>query len=170
MAAPKGNGFWRLRSKHGRDKIFSSGEMILAAADEYMEVLQDNPLMEHDFVGKDAVEVDKRKKNVPTWEGFANFCDVYSGHFHQLKQDYKKSEDPVEKDIYQALKRVDDMFFNDKFTAAAAGLANANLIGKALGIVERVDHTTNGDSIKSVPVVLSNGKSLDDLMNELNPE
>lgn len=28
MGAPKGNQFWKLRSKHGRDKLFSSPEIL----------------------------------------------------------------------------------------------------------------------------------------------
>jgi hypothetical protein len=28
MAAPKGNKFWMMRSKHGRDKLFASPQLI----------------------------------------------------------------------------------------------------------------------------------------------
>lgn len=146
--------------------------MILAAADEYMEALQDNPLIEHDFVGKDAIEVDRRKMRAPSWERFSLFCGVHKGYFDDMRADLKKLKEPTdqEKGISAALMCIENLFYAEKFEGAAAGLLNPGLIGKSLGIVERVDHTTNGDSIKSVPVVLSNGKSLDDLMNELNPE
>ena len=29
MAAPKNNSFWKMRSKHGRDKIFKTPEIML---------------------------------------------------------------------------------------------------------------------------------------------
>lgn len=35
MAATKGNEFWKLRTKHGRDKIFATPEIIYEAAREY---------------------------------------------------------------------------------------------------------------------------------------
>ena len=67
MSAPKGNEFWKLRSKHGRDKIFSDPNMLWEAACEYFQWCQDNPLMELDFRGKDAVPVNipKIKKRAP---------------------------------------------------------------------------------------------------------
>ena len=37
MAAPKGNQFWKLRSKHGRDKIFATPNDLLMAAYEYFD-------------------------------------------------------------------------------------------------------------------------------------
>ena len=41
--APAGNQFWRMRSKHGRDKIFSSPEILWEAACEYFQWCDDNP-------------------------------------------------------------------------------------------------------------------------------
>jgi hypothetical protein len=149
-----GNKFWQLRSKHGRDKIFSSGDMIMEACDEYMTSLYDNPLKEHDFVGKDAKEVEKNKKHVPTWGGFATFCGVHSDYFKQIQTDYKNEKDEIKKDIYHAVSRVNDIFFHDKFAAASAGLANPSLIGKDLQIVERHDHTTGGEKLATTPSVI----------------
>ena len=37
MAAPKGNQFWMLRSKHGRDKLFATPEALWEAACEYFQ-------------------------------------------------------------------------------------------------------------------------------------
>jgi hypothetical protein len=43
MAAPKGNQFWKLRSKHGRDKLFASPELLLESACEYFQWCDENP-------------------------------------------------------------------------------------------------------------------------------
>ena len=37
MAASKNNQFWKLRSKHGRDTLFSSPELLWSAAYEYFD-------------------------------------------------------------------------------------------------------------------------------------
>ena len=37
MAAPKGNRFWEVRSKHGRDKILKTPEIMWEAAKQYFE-------------------------------------------------------------------------------------------------------------------------------------
>ena len=54
MGAPTGNEFWKLRSKHGRDKLFQSPELLWDAAEEYFQWSVDNPLIEIDYKGKDA--------------------------------------------------------------------------------------------------------------------
>jgi len=46
MVAPTGNEFWKLRTKHGRDKIFSTPEILWDAACEYFQWVEDNPLYE----------------------------------------------------------------------------------------------------------------------------
>ncbi len=46
MAAPLGNQFWKLRSKHGRDKIFADPETMWEAACDYFQWCVDTPLME----------------------------------------------------------------------------------------------------------------------------
>ena len=46
MAAPKGNKFWMMRSKHGRDKLFASPQLLWQAACEYFQWVTDNPLYE----------------------------------------------------------------------------------------------------------------------------
>lgn len=43
MAAPKGNQFWMLRSKHGRDKLFATPEALWEAACEYFQWCDENP-------------------------------------------------------------------------------------------------------------------------------
>ena len=46
MAAQKGNKFWELRSKHGRDKLFASPKLLWVAACEYFKWCDENPLQE----------------------------------------------------------------------------------------------------------------------------
>lgn len=43
MAASKNNQFWKLRSKHGRDTLFSSPEFLWSAACEYFDWCDENP-------------------------------------------------------------------------------------------------------------------------------
>ena len=46
MAAPKGNQFWKARSKHGRELIFKTPEALWDACVEYFEWVDANPLQE----------------------------------------------------------------------------------------------------------------------------
>lgn len=41
-----GNQFWKRRSKHGRDKLFKTPDVLWEAACEYFQWCDDNPLLE----------------------------------------------------------------------------------------------------------------------------
>lgn len=135
MAAPKGNNFWQQRTKHGRDKLFESPEILLEAAMEYFKWCSDNPLIEIDFKGKDADEVHIPKMRAFTWDGLELYLDVYS------LRDYKTN--PKYKDFSQVITRIEKIIYNQKFTGAAAGFLNPNIIARDLGLTDKkeVDHS-----------------------------
>ena len=62
MAAPKNNDFWKFRSKHGRDKLFESPELLWEEACKYFQWIKDNPLKEYfiypDYLKEDDVIMD----------------------------------------------------------------------------------------------------------------
>lgn len=131
MAAPKGNQFWKLRSKHGRDKIFSSPEMLWEAACEYFDHCDNNPLIEIDFRGKDVQEVAIPKMRAYTWAGLETFLGVDS------LREYKKN--PSYKDFFHVISRIEKIMYNQKFQGAAAGMLNPNIIARDLGLSDKTE-------------------------------
>jgi len=142
MPAPKGNRFWEKRTKHGRDKLFESPEILWEAAIEYFKWCEDNPLKEIDYKGKDAVCVEIPKMRAFTWDGLELYLGIYS------LRDYKKNENY--KDFSQVITRIEKIIYNQKFTGAAAGFLNPNIIARDLGLTEKTDLTTKGESINQV--------------------
>lgn len=134
MGAPVGNRFWEKRSKHGRDKIFTDPELLWEAAVEYFKWCEDNPLIETDFRGKDANEVEIPKMRAFTWHGLELFIDIHS------LRDYKTN--PEYKDFSQVITRIEKIIYDQKFTGAAAGFLNPNIIARDLGLTDRqeLDH------------------------------
>lgn len=132
MAAPKGNRFWEMRSKHGRDKMFADPNVLWESACEYFAYCEDTPLLEHDFVGKDAIEVDKNKMRAFTWEGLELFLDIHSLRDYKTNPDYK--------DFSQVITRIEKVIYTQKFTGAAAGLLNPNIIARDLGLKDKTDN------------------------------
>lgn len=151
MAAPTGNEFWKLRSKHGRDKLFESPEALWEAACEYFQWCEDNPLMELDWVGKDGNQVERPKMRAFTWTGLEVFLDVYS------LRDYKKN--PDYKDFSQIITRIEAIIYNQKFTGAAAGFLNPNIIARDLGLVDKQQNDVN---VKAFDLK----KTVENFMNE----
>ena len=137
MAAPVGNQFWKLRSKHGRDKLFESPELMWEAACEYFDWCEENPLIEVDFKGKDAEQVDLPKMRAFTWQGLELYLDIHS------LRDYKAN--PKYQDFSQVINRIEKIMYNQKFTGAAAGLLHPNIIARDLGLTDKtastVEHT-----------------------------
>lgn len=129
MGAPEGNQFWRNRSKHGRDKLFASPEALWEAACEYFEWCDTNPLKEKDWVGKDADQVNREHMRAYTWSGLEFYLDV--GSF----RDYKTKES--HKDFLQVITRIENVIYTQKFEGAAAGLLNANIIARDLGLADK---------------------------------
>lgn len=139
MAAPRGNQFWKLRSKHGRDKIFSSPDILWEEACCYFDWCDKHPLQSVEFNGKDAIECIVPKMRAYTWSGLEHFLGIESF------RDYKTNE--TYKDFSQVISRIEKVIFTQKFEGAAAGLLNHNIISRDLGLIDKQDHTTKGDKI-----------------------
>ena len=136
MSAPIGNRFWEQRSKHGRSKRFETPEELWEEACEYFKWCEDNPLIEVDFKGKDAMEVHIPKMRAFTWDGLELFIDMYS------LRDYKTNE--KYKEFSQVIARIDKIIYNQKFTGAAAGFLNPNIIARDLGLADKKEVDNSG--------------------------
>ena len=159
MGAPKGNQFWKMRSKHGRDKIFETSDIMWEACCEYFEWCIDNPLIEIDYKGKDAIRVELPKMRPYTLQGLSLFLDVNSEYFTQFERAVKEKEDQESKDFSRIITRVKEIIYNQKFTGAACGFLNQNIIARDLGLK---DHTVNELEDKR--------KSISELFPEIDEE
>lgn len=131
MGAPKNNKFWLLRSKHGRDKIFESPEVLLEACMEYFEQTSERVWNKIEFKGSDVQEV-KIPTSVPfTLSGLCIFLDIDENTW----QRYRK-EEPY-KDFRAVVSQVEKIIYTQKFEGAVVGAYNANIIARDLGLVEK---------------------------------
>lgn len=142
MAAPAQNQFWKLRSKHGRDKIFSSPEILWEAAAEYFEATDRRKWWKTEFNGKDAKECYVPTETPYTWTGLYLFLDIS----HQTWKDYEAKEDFIE-----TCTRIRNIIYTQKFEGAAVGAFNTNLIARDLGLADKKEiGGTDGQAIKLV--------------------
>lgn len=164
MAAPLGNRFWELRSKHGRDKIFSSPEVLWEAACEYFRWCEDNPLIEIEQSNKPAKAVKNEdgtytfppnhfelpKMRAFTMAGLCRYLNCNTMYFNDFKDLLKGKDDQVSKDFSQVITLIYDTVYEQKFTGAAAGFLNANLISRELGLADK--NTLQGDKDNPISV------------------
>lgn len=141
MAAPEGNKFWQLRTQHGRDKLFSTPEILWEEAIKYFEWCEENPLTQQNWVGKDGDEVSKELMRPFTLSGLCVFLDCGE----QTLRDYGARQDFSE--VYT---RIEQIIRTQKFEGAAVGLFNANIIARDLGLVDKI----KDEGTKNVNLIL----------------
>lgn len=154
MSAPLGNQFWKARSKHGRDRLFESPAALWEACCEYFEWVEANPLYEMKAFAYQGVVVQEpvAKMRAMTMGGLCIFLDIDETTWRE----WRKSED-----FSPVVLRVDKVIYEQKFTGAAADLLNPNIIARDLGLADKQDVTTNGES-------LNKGRTLDDFYAQSN--
>lgn len=142
MAPPLGNQFWRARSSHGRAPIFASPDDLWEACVEYFEWIEANPLKEAQaFSYQGTVTLkDLPKMRAMTVTGLCIFLDIS----FQTWSDYRARDGFIE-----ITTRVDEVIRNQKFQGAAAGLLNANIIARDLGLADKSELTgKDGEAIE----------------------
>lgn len=169
--APVGNQFWKLRSKHGRDKLFATPELMWEAAAEYFQWCDDNPLhmVEQSRGGKSKKEIQVGEEGVNqvdtglvelpimrayTLQGLCLYLDANTKYFNEFAEGLKGKEDQMSKDFSYILTRIREVIYNQKFTGAAAGLLNANIIARDLGLSDKKEHTGEGGTPLAAPVII----------------
>lgn len=168
MGAPAGNQFWKLRSKHGRDKIFGTPEILWDAACEYFQWCDDNPLQEEKAFHYQG-EITKDSTSKMRAYTITALC-LYLNCNTQFFNNYEK-ENKSNKDFYVIITRIRETIYSQKFVGAAADLLNPNIIARELGLIDQKDLTSGGDKInQSIPLVLQDGRTYEDLKKDLEPE
>lgn len=145
-AAAKGNQFWRVRSSHGRKKIFETSGILWEAACEYFVWVEDNPLSKAiTYQGKITGKEDLMR--AMTISGLCIFMGTNSEYLTQFekRQDLDTGEG---RDFYRVIKEIKEIIKTQKFEGASAGLLNPNIIARDLGLVDKqtvetIDKTKN---------------------------
>jgi hypothetical protein len=159
-AAPKGNKFWLLRSKHGRDKLFATPKLLWEAACEYFEWCTANPWKRREAIksGEMAGEVMEIDTERPyTLTGLCLYLQCNEAFFRQFKANLAEGE----QDFSTVISAIEQTIYTQKFEGAAVGAFNANIIARDLGLSEKTDFTSKGEQIKSPVLKLPDGTTLE---------
>ena len=136
MAATKGNQFWKARAKHGRDKIFSTPEIMLDAAFDYFKWVEDNPLTKAIiYQGEVSVNPEKLMRAM-TIKGLCIYWGVNSFYLNDFVGNLNL-ESKIDKDFSQVINTIKEIIETQKFEGASAGLLNPNIIARDLGLTDK---------------------------------
>jgi hypothetical protein len=132
MAAPKGNRFWEARSTHGRKPKWDDPNELWAACVEYFEWVDGNPLHASELVKyKGKFKTAKiAKMRAMTISGLCIFLGIDPTTWG----DYRGKQG-----FSHIITRVEEIIREQKFTGAAAGLLETNIIARDLGLIDKTE-------------------------------
>lgn len=167
MPAPEGNQFWKLRSKHGREKIFSDPQTLWDAACEYFQWCDNHPWTTRKATQRTIPAKKKGKKKgeeeeetltqtyqeiTPTQRpysigGLCVFLRVSASYWRVFRG---RCNDAKEEDYLAVIDNIEEIIRTQQFEGACVGAFNSNIIARTLGLADKqeVDHTTQGKEFK----------------------
>ena len=149
--ANKGNSFWQQRGRHGRLPLIPEGEegatLLLETCCDYFKWCEENPLEEDKVFSYegDTFHDSVSKVRAFTIGGLALFIGVTSKTWETWRANRQ--------DLSPIIEWAEETIKQQKFVAAAAGLLNANIISRELGLADKHEHTGAGGG----PIATING-------------
>lgn len=136
-AAPRGNQFWKLRSSHGRDKLFETPDLLWEAAQEYFNWCDAHPWYKVEANKNPKARREDKLIKVPTAIPYtlSGLC-IYLDASENWWKEFRKGEN-LSKDFLAVISRVEEIIRTQKFTGAAVGAFNANIISRDLGLADK---------------------------------
>lgn len=134
MSAHKGNQSWKLRSKHGRDKLFATPELLLESAYEYFEWCDNNP-----WVKTETTRTEKGfiEKEMPTQRPYSKMgWYLYIGCSDTWLKEFKKV---CNEDFLLVIEQIENAIAKQQWEGASVGTFNANIIARTLGLKEQTE-------------------------------
>ena len=168
VEASIGNEWWKLRSKHGRDKLFTTPELMLEAACEYFRWCEENPLYEQKaFSTRSGIKTHKIPKlRVFTVQGLCMYFGCSVDYLRSFKNQGRKNIE----EFLPVITFIEQTIYRQKFEAAAVDLVNANLISRDLGLADRQEVAHQGDSQAPIINVYNSAPPLSDSEDKVDTE
>ena len=171
-----GNQFWKLRSKHGRDKLFKTPELLWEAACEYFKWCDENPLMETKPFHAGGIITDALIPHLRAYtiEGLLLYIHASDSYLRQFKMSAKEGNVVNGEDFLTVIREIEKTIYNQQLTGAAANFLNPLIIARNLGLSDKKDLTSSDGSMTPRPSVVVSDKAaageLDKLIDGLDKD
>lgn len=148
MAAPPGNKFWQLRSRHGRGKLFASPKLLLKAAEQYFAWCDNNPWLKMEQLKKPYCVTKGKKKTwvtlaeIPTQRpytlsGFGLYCHASETYIKDFQRSLQGKTDKLSQDFLAVIALIRETIDTQQLEGATVGAFNANIISRKLGLADK---------------------------------
>lgn len=163
-----GRQFWKLRTKHGKDKIFGDADVLMEEAYKYFDWCDRHPWERVELVKYQgyASEAEVPLGRPYTMDGLTYYLGVSGGYFRAAKANLRNKieankADESEVDLLETIELIEQMVRMQNIEGAALGVFSANLVARIHAIAENVNQNNTGDAVLRVTV--RDQKTADDL-------
>ncbi len=162
------NQWYLLRSKHGKDALFSNPDFLWEAACEYFVHTNNRPWLKTDFKStKDGLKKIKIPTTTPyTHEALCLYLHCSTAYFRAFKSTLKENH-PRRNDFITVLAAIEQIIYNKKFEGAVVGTYNTTLIAYDLGFKKDNSVTLNPGGITIQVTKPEHEKLLDEVKAQL---
>lgn len=147
MGAPKNNQYWKLRSKHGKSKLFATPDLLWEAACSYFEWADTHKYVKTRIKKSKAIVLYKQntiKERPYTLKSLCLYIGASSGWWFNFKNACIKQK---QEDFIEVISRIEDIVETQQFEGACVGVFNPNIIARMLGVSGRRASIGNDDKV-----------------------
>lgn len=159
MEKLRGNKFWKLRSKHGKDKLFGDPVLLWDEACAYWEWCDGAPWMRPELVKYQGYA---EEYSVPlgrpySLDGLTVYLGVAGSYFRSAKKNLQtKVEEGKATDtevlLLEAIELIETVTRTQNLEGAAVNVFNANIMARQHSLAETINQNNTGDSVVRVTV------------------
>lgn len=124
-------------AKVGAPKRIPTPEDFWGLFEDYKLDVLLNPILVHDYVGKDGVSVHREKQRCLTMSGFENFLEDAYGI--GAVQQYLENREGRYGEFVSIVARVRREIRQDQITGGMVGIYNANITARLNGLTEKTE-------------------------------
>jgi hypothetical protein len=119
-------------ARPGPAAIIGYKEDLIAAFDAWVDKVQAEPMLEEKAFQSDGkvIKTTVKKMRALTIQGFCGFLGIHTNTYYDWRRNRA--------DLRDTILQIDDAIKDQKFTGAAAGLLNASIIQRDLGLADNI--------------------------------
>lgn len=129
----------------GVHKKIPTPELMMEHFNSYKNEIKDNPILVHDFVGKDAEEVQRKRERPLTMEGFENW--LFTNGIISDISDYFENKDERYSDFIPICRAIKRIIRQDQIEGGMAGVYNPSITQRLNALVEKSEVKNTGTTV-----------------------
>lgn len=155
MGRLTGNQLWRLRTKHGRSRIFGDPAILWEEACNYFDWCDRHPwekteLVKHQGVATEAEVPLGRPYSV---DGLTVYLGVSSSYFRTAKSELREKIEKgkattAETELLEMIERIEQTIRTQQIEGAAVGVFSTSLVNRLNGLSDNVNVTKDQPIVK----------------------